>query len=622
MYNCNSSNHSYRQKSVSALWLFVITLFCVSACADNGSQIQSQTEQQKPNIILVMTDDQGYGDMARNENPAIQTPNMSQLAEQSVRFTNFHMDPTCSPSRSALLTGKYSMKAGVWHTIMGRSLLPTENQTLPEKLKEAGYTTAMFGKWHLGDNYPFRPEDQGFDESLIFGGGGVGQTPDYWGNKQFDDTYFHNGKPIVFDEYSTKVWFDGAIDFIKENKDKPFFAYISTNAPHSPHRAPDNYVQHYRDQGLPEKMALYYAMITYLDDELGRLRETLKEQGIEENTLLIFTTDNGSGFKSMTMDEIAKLKERPEFANWNYNAGMRGYKASVYDGGHRDPLYISWPAGHLKSKDVNQLTAHFDLMPTLLDVAGIDAPADLDGTSLLPVLKSEQTLQDRHLVVTNQRVDIPSKDRPAVVMTNRWRYVLHGEENKTELFDMQADPGQQQDVKQAHPDVVAQLQQDYDKWWNEVSAKGFPRQRIIVGSKHENPSRLTAMDWMEAQSTDDVPWFPGFQRPQDEYHVPSWLGREEQYGELPWYLTVAKAGDYKISLYVHDKIASYPVKRVYALLDVNGKTQVVKVNKNANGADFNIHLEAGDLRLKGWFADDQNGDLKPLPAFYAYVERL
>ncbi len=594
----------------------------------------SLAQSQQPNIIIIMTDDQGYGDVGINQNPVINTPNINQLAGESVSFSNFHMDPTCSPSRSSLLTGQYSMRAGVWHTIMGRSLLPTEHVTLAESLQSAGYKTAMFGKWHLGDNYPFRPEDQGFEQTLIHGGGGVGQTPDYWGNTQFGDTYFRNGKAERFDDYATNVWFDEALNFIDENKDseQPFFAYISTNAPHSPWRAPDAYVKQYLDKGLPKKLALYYAMITHLDDQVGRLRAKLESEGISDNTLLIFTTDNGSTMNSKRKEAFGKagfdsffadITKKQQYKDWLYNAGMKGYKASVYEGGHRVPLYIHWPDGGLgKARSLDNLTAHIDLMPTLLDAAKAEkSSAVVDGASLLPLLQQGKTLKPRTMFVTNQRVDIPSKDRPTVVMTDRWRYVLHGEHNLVELFDIQKDPGQKVNVKEQFPKVAKQLQAKFEQWWGSVTSNGTKRQRIIVGSEHENPARLTGMDWMEAKSEREVPWFPGFSRPQDAFEGASWMGRETKFPRLPWYLAVEQSAQYQIALYLKDKPASHPIDRKFAILEIDGKRQVLPVTKLANGVNFERALNKGHIKLKGWFADDEAGEKNVVPAFYAYLTR-
>ena len=189
---------------------------------------------QMPNIILVITDDQGFGDFGFSGNQHIKTPHIDKFRNNSILLDNFHVDPTCSPTRAALLTGRYSNRTGVWHTVQGRNLLRKREITLPDILSNNGYKTGIFGKWHLGHNYPYRAQDRGFKHVVIHSAGGVGQAPDYWGNDYFDDTYIKNGIYEKFNGFCTDIWFDEAIKFIKENKNKPFFAYISTNAPHGP----------------------------------------------------------------------------------------------------------------------------------------------------------------------------------------------------------------------------------------------------------------------------------------------------------------------------------------------------------------------------------------------------
>ena len=255
---------------------------------------RAQAAGRKPNVVLVMTDDQGYGDLGCHGNDLMATPNLDSLHAQSVRFTNFHVDPTCSPTRSALMTGRYSSRTGVWHTIMGRSLLGRDEVTVADVFAAAGYATGMFGKWHLGDNYPFRPEDRGFQEVLRHGGGGVGQAPDFWGNDYFDDTYWHNGVPTPFKGYCTDVFFDGALKFIEANKDKPFFAYVPTNAPHGPYRVAEKYAAIYKKKGVKGGRANFWGMITNIDENMGRLLARLEALGLERNTILIFMTDNGT----------------------------------------------------------------------------------------------------------------------------------------------------------------------------------------------------------------------------------------------------------------------------------------------------------------------------------------
>ncbi len=298
---------------------------------EGSALAQPQRGDRAPNVVLVLTDDQGYGDLACLGNPILQTPNIDSLHRQSLRLTDFHVGPTCAPTRAALMTGRYCNRTGVWHTVMGRSLLRRDEVTMADVFAAGGYRTGVFGKWHLGDNYPYRPQERGFHEVLVHGGGGVGQTPDYWGNRYFDDAYWHNGVPEKQKGYCTDVWFEAALRFIETNRDRPFFAYIATNAPHSPYNVAEKYSGLYAGKDVPN--ANFYGMITNIDENVGRLQSKLKALGLEENTILIFMTDNGTaaGFQGKRA----------------FNAGMRGNKGSEYDGGHRVPCFIRWPAGGL-----------------------------------------------------------------------------------------------------------------------------------------------------------------------------------------------------------------------------------------------------------------------------------
>jgi len=349
-----------------------------------GASRTGRSRKKRPNVVLVMTDDQGYGDLGCHGNDVIVTPNLDKLHARSVRLTDFHVDPTCSPTRSALLTGHYSTRTGVWHTIMGRSLLGKHETTVADIFifSTNGYRTAIFGKWHLGDNYPFRPQDRGFQEVLIHGGGGVGQGPDYWGNDYFDDTYFHNGKEKKFEGYCTDVWFDGALNFIEANKSQPFFCYIPTNAPHGPYNVADKYSKPYRDKGVKGNQANFYGMVANIDENMGRLMRRLKELDLEDNTILIFMTDNGT--------------------SGGHAGGMRGKKGSEYEGGHRVPFFVRWPAGGLDGPgDIGWLSAHVDVLPTLIELCGLKKPRGLafDGTSLARLLKDKTSKwPDRTLI--------------------------------------------------------------------------------------------------------------------------------------------------------------------------------------------------------------------------------
>lgn len=466
------------------LILFLILLLVQGKGQGESYKKKLSIAGDQPNVIIILTDDQGYGDLACHGNSYIKTPYLDQLYEESMRFTNFHSGTTCAPTRAGLLTGKNCNRIGVWHTIIGRSLLNNKEITLAEILKQSGYATGLFGKWHLGDNYPFRPEDQGFDEVLIHGGGGVGQTPDYWGNDYFDDTYWHNGIPEKFDGYCTDIWFEHAIQFIKNNRERPFFCYLATNAPHSPFRVPFAYKTMYENhEAVPN--ADFYGMITNIDDNIGKLEKALKEAGVMENTILIFMSDNGTS-GGVELDKSGFL------AGKGFNAGMRGKKASPYEGGHRVPFFIRWPGKIQGGANVNKLAFYADVVPTLLELCRISLSEKInfDGRSLVPLLQDQpKSWLERIIIVDTQREEWLVKGKQAAVMTDRWRLV-HG----YELYDMARDPGQKEDVSEQYPEVVAQLQEEYERWWESILPQGEKYQRIVIGSNEENPVILTCHD--------------------------------------------------------------------------------------------------------------------------------
>jgi arylsulfatase A-like enzyme len=404
---------------------------------------------KNPNVVFVITDDQGYGDLGCHGNDIIQTPNIDHLYTESTHFTNYHVGPTCAPTRAGLLTGRYCNCTGVWHTIGGRSLLRADETTIADFFKAAGYHTGMFGKWHLGDNYPFHPHNRGFDEALYHGGGGVHQTPDYWGNTYFNDTYFRNGEPEPFRGYCTDIWFDEAMKFIERCADEPFFCYVPTNAPHSPFNVPDPYRELYDSDDIPEQRKRFYGMITNTDENVGRMRNFLKEKNLDQNTIFIFMTDNGTAAGCQL--------DRHGFVENGYNAGLRGQKGSEYDGGHRVPFFMHWPAGgYTESRNIDTLTANIDFLPTLCDLCNVpisnDAMARINGTSLKPLIEDATDESDRVIVTDSQRVEHPQKWRKSATMSNRWRLI-----NGEELYDIKKDPEQRNDVANQPPEAVAEL---------------------------------------------------------------------------------------------------------------------------------------------------------------------
>jgi arylsulfatase A-like enzyme len=530
-------------------------------------------ETRRPNVIVVITDDQGYGDVGAHGNPVIATPNLDRLAAESVRFTDFHVDPTCSPTRSALMSGRYSTRTGVWHTIMGRSLMSPDELTLAEVFRANGYRTGMFGKWHLGDNWPLRPQDQGFEHVVWHQGGGVGQGPDYWDNDYFDDTYEVDGRWQAFDGYCTDVWFREAMRFIERDDPRPFFAYISTNAPHGPFLVDDAYAQPYRDAGVAETMARFYGMITNIDENLGRLRAMLAETGRSDDTVLVFLTDNGTA--------AGHAPRRNEPASWpGFNAGMRGQKGSAYEGGHRVPMFVCWPAGGVGGgRDIDALAAHVDVLPTLVELCGLergDGPA-LDGASFAGALHGTAAPPaGRTLFVHSQRIEHPVKWRRCAVMTERWR-LLDG----TELYDVGRDPGQTLDVAAAHPDRVAELRSAYEAWWASLEPVFDGFVRIGVGGA-ENPVRLMSHDWHT--SNQGVPWH------QD--HV-----RRGYVVNGPWAVDVVRAGEYEITLRRWPAHLDRAMDAVHAAVRIGGAAAATGLEPEACLARFRLRLPAGPTEL-------------------------
>ena len=424
---------------------------------------------KRPNIILVLTDDQGYGDIAAHGNPKIQTPNMDRMHAEGVRFTDFHVSPTCAPTRCSLMTGRHEMKSGVTHTILERERMSLKATTVAQVLKSAGYTTGIFGKWHLGDEVDRWPDKRGFDEMFIHGAGGIGQTypgscGDAPGNSYFSPTILHNGTFEKTEGYCTDVFFGQATKWLDEKRkaSAPFFAYIPTNAPHGPLVCPEDYIKKYEGQELGKNEMAFFGMITNIDDNVGRLLAKLTEWGIEKNTLVIFMNDNG-GTAGVGV----------------FNAGMRGSKNTPYTGGTRAASFWRWPGTLKAGADVDQLASHRDILPTLAELAGAKVPDDvaakLDGRSLVPLLKDPGAPWPDRYVFTHigrwpKGRAAQSKYAGCSVRSPRYNLVSTGKagDGKWELYDLKEDPGETRDIAAQHPEVVKEMEAAYDKWWDEV----------------------------------------------------------------------------------------------------------------------------------------------------------
>ena len=426
-------------------------------------------EASRPNIILVMTDDQGMGDLSCMGNSILKTPNLDRFYEQSTRFTDFQVSPTCAPTRSAIMSGRAAFKNGVTHTIFQRERMALDNVTFPQVLQSAGYQTGIFGKWHLGDEEAYLPGSRGFKEVLIHGAGGIGQVglgdfPPNRTNTYFDNVLLHNNTIVQTKGFCTDLFFHAALAWIKQQHEakSPYFAYISLNAPHGPFYAPEKYKKRFLDAGYDTKMAGRYGMIENIDDNFGVLWAKLSEWKALDNTLLIFMTDNGMSMPRIQLNGKSVVP---------FNAGMKGRKNSPNEGGTHVPAFWYWKDVLGEGIDIDALTAHIDLYKTFCELAGAKLPdkmQELDGRSLLPLLKdSKADWPDRELFIHCGRWAAgrreSAKYEKCAVRTDRWRFV-----NNAQLYDISTDPGEKTDVSKSHSEVIAQLRKSYDTWWESV----------------------------------------------------------------------------------------------------------------------------------------------------------
>lgn len=434
----------------------------------------------KPNIVLVITDDQGMGDLSCMGNKVVRTPNIDRFYNNATRFTDFQVSPTCAPTRAALMSGCAPFKVGVTHTIYQRERMAPDVFTLPQMLQSAGYATGLFGKWHLGDEDAYLPGNRGFDEVLMHGSGGIGQVrlgdfPPNGENLYFDNVLLHNDTIVQTKGYCTDLFFNAALAWIhkQERSKSPFFAYVSLNAPHAPLVAPASYTKRFIELGYDQGTAGRYGMVENIDDNFGRMLKKLDEWKALDNTLVIFMTDNGATHLS------GKLKGQKIR---HFNANLKGGKNSPHEGGTHVPAFWQWKGVLKKGVDINALTAHIDLFKTFTELAGAELPdkmQKIDGRSLLPLLENPRAeWPDRKLFFHCGRWNPGKRDQAqhakCAVRTQRWRLI-----NNKELYDISKDPFQETDVAESHPMIVKQLGTAFDEWWKSTLPlmvnEGLPR---------------------------------------------------------------------------------------------------------------------------------------------------
>lgn len=459
-----------------------------------------------PNVVLIITDDQGYGDFSFTGNLQVKTPNIDGLARQSVRLNNFYVCPVSAPTRSGIMTGRYSLRTGIRDTYNGGAIMSTEEVTIAEILRDSGYATGLFGKWHLGDNYPSRPVDQGFDESLNHLGGGMGQVGDFTTWFRNDSSYFnpvlwHNGKQEKHTGYCSDIFASEAVNFIEKNRANPFFCYLAFNAPHTPLQVPGEYYDMYKNtdpaegygkDGRPfpkmneqekESARRIYAMVSNIDDNVGRVLRKLDELGIADNTIVIFLTDNGP-------------QQR------RYNAGMRGLKSSVYRGGVRVPCFIRYPAALKGNIDISPNTAYIDLMPTIAGLcnAGIPSGTKPDGKSLVPLINGNADgFQGRSLFFYWTR-KYPELYNNVALQKDNYKLVGHTDYDASisqfELYDINRDPYELESIIMKNSSIAGELKGELDVLLKDLlnSPHLVNQPFAIIGSQYENPVILNRND--------------------------------------------------------------------------------------------------------------------------------
>ena len=546
---------------------------------------------EKPNVVLIMTDDQGYGDFGFTGNKIFETPHADKMAAENTFVQNYYVSPVCSPTRASLMTGRYNGRTGVVDTWMGRSVMNPAETTLAELLKSNGYATSIYGKWHLGDSYPARSMDQGFDENLVHLGGGIGQPCDKFGyeGRYTDPILYHNGEQVVKKGYCTDIFFDESIKWMKQQQKlgKPFFTYITPNAPHSPfHDVPEDLYQKYLKKDLaslityPEKLkdenhkkreidtlARIGAMITNIDDNMGKLDKFLEDSGLAENTIVLFMTDNGPN-------------------TYRYAGGFKGKKSNVEKAGIRTPLLIKW--NKLKKGVINSSpVAHIDIFPTLAAACGVEIPKDnlpLDGQNILPLINDGKTIE-RDIVIQFHRGTKLNREENFTILNNEWKlnhqtlYMPKGMDEPFHLY--RNDDKEQKDVYAEYPEQVEKMMKAYHKWFDDIEASRPEPTVAIVGTEHEKISMLTRQDFI---------WVSGN----------SWYGKASGYWPIE-----TKKGFYKIT--VHTEASNKPID---AVLTYKGLKKEFTFPANATSVTFkDIKLEGGkgDMECKMKYHDHERG---------------
>ncbi len=492
-----------------------LLLFCCAILLANGPAIRSLPAADRPNVVIFLSDDQGWGDLSGNGNSNLSTPRIDQLAREGARFDRFYVCAVCSPTRAEFLTGRYHPRSGVFSTSAGGERMDLDEMTIAETFKAAGYATAAFGKWHNGMQYPYHPNGRGFDEYYGFCSG-------HWGN-YYNPVLEHNGRLVRGEGFVIDDFTNHAIRFIEENRDRPFFVYLPYNTPHSPMQVPDRWWDTFRDKTLemhnrqPDRENIGHvrsalAMCENIDWNVGRLLNRLDELELADNTIVAYFADNGpNGFR--------------------WNGDMRGRKGSTDEGGVRSPLIMRWP-GHIKPKsEVKQITAAIDLLPTLAEMAGIPVASTkpLDGVSFTPLLSGGGEDWPERMIFSHWKGRVS-------VRTQQYRLDHQGR-----LYDIPNDPGQRHDVTSAHPDISARLKAAVADWKKEVLPGQDQQDRpFLLGDKIFRYTQIPARDGVTEGNIQRSNRFPNCS------FFTNWTSLDDR---IMWDVDVRQAGTYRVELY-------------------------------------------------------------------------
>jgi arylsulfatase len=591
---------------------FIKNTALTAAALGASSLFPFASSQKKPNVIVILTDDIGHGDFSRHGHPFLKTPFLDQLAKEGVDFTDFHVTPVCTPTRGQLMTGRDSLHNFACAVTSGRAVLRRDIPTMADFFRKGGYATGLFGKWHLGHEYPDRPMDRGFDKCVWFKGWGL-QSEIEFDNDYVNTRYLDGMEEKRASVYCTDLWRQEAMAWMMQQKQKgkPFFAYLGLNVAHLPFWPPQKYENLYKEKAGPP-LAQYYGMIASLDDNIGQLDEWLKKSGLHRDTIVVFMSDNGSAFAE---GDFFVDAGQPV-----YNAGLRGGKASNYEGGHRTTCYLRYPgSGFDADRNIDTPTQIQDVLPTLLELCDVSpAKAAFDGVSLVPLMKKQQ-IKDRMFVVQYGARLRPVKYDAAVIW-KQWRL----QEGK-ELYDIIKDRAQKTDVAAQFPEVAGRMKAFYDQWWEKLDPALNVPIPAIIGTPAQNPVLLTSIDWWEVDC--------------DNINFVSQAVGGPRGGA--WSVQVESAGNYRVELrrwpfHTNKPIGSegpratitgrvldhrYKLIPAYeAVFSANGAEQRLAIKPEDIGASFQVNLSKGKSKLQGWFCGAKGEDL--CGAYYALVTKL